>query len=84
MPALITSTSFTCATCEAAINGSPTFDTGLPFCCAGCAAGGPCLCSYDAEIANHPAVRYCLDIAPLLESGAERPGHTRRRLQRAG
>jgi hypothetical protein len=40
---------FTCVTCELAITGLPTFHVGLPFCCAGCVAGGPCTCSYDPE-----------------------------------
>ena len=38
---------FTCTTCEGAITGSPVFHLGLAFCCAGCAADGPCTCSYD-------------------------------------
>ncbi len=25
----------------------PVFHIGLPFCCAGCAADGPCMCTYD-------------------------------------
>ena len=40
---------FRCTNCEAPIRGSPTFFVGLAFCCAGCVAGGPCTCSYDAE-----------------------------------
>ena len=37
----------TCVTCELEIVGRPEFHVGLPFCCAGCVAGGPCSCSYD-------------------------------------
>jgi hypothetical protein len=40
---------FACVTCEVAITGSPVFYVGLPFCCAGCVADGPCRCSYDDE-----------------------------------
>lgn len=40
---------FTCVTCEMPIVGQPVFHVGLPFCCAGCAADGPCGCSYDLE-----------------------------------
>jgi hypothetical protein len=40
---------FSCTNCEAAIRGSAIFFVGLPFCCAGCVAGGPCTCSYDVE-----------------------------------
>ena len=40
---------FHCVTCEAAIVAQPTFHVGLAFCCAGCVADGPCICSYDDE-----------------------------------
>jgi len=42
-----TQPTFTCATCDTVIGGHPTFHLGLAFCCAGCAADGPCMCSYD-------------------------------------
>ena len=38
---------FACASCEIEITGSPVFHIGIPFCCAGCVANGPCTCSYD-------------------------------------
>jgi len=53
---MATQPDFTCATCDATITHHPTFHVGLAFCCAGCAADGPCMCSYDAE-------------APLLVAG---------------
>ena len=40
---------FTCATCDHESVGHPVFHIGLTFCCAGCAADGPCMCSYDVE-----------------------------------
>ena len=43
---------FHCVTCEAPIVGPPTFHVGLAFCCAGCVADGPCICSYDDEPAT--------------------------------
>ncbi|HET8784707.1 MAG TPA: hypothetical protein VFM38_03670 [Candidatus Limnocylindrales bacterium] len=61
-------TPFTCVTCEIEIAGPVTFYVGLPFCCAGCVANGPCTCSYDevTDEASTPAdavsVRHCLDI----------------------
>jgi hypothetical protein len=39
---------FTCASCDATVVDGPVFHLGLAFCCAGCAADGPCMCSYDA------------------------------------
>ena len=46
------SSTFVCATCEADAGARPTFHLGLAFCCAGCAADGPCTCSYDLEPAE--------------------------------
>lgn len=58
---LSTDLPFTCVTCEIEIAGSPTFHVGLPFCCAGCVAGGPCICSYDTS-PNDSRIRECLDV----------------------
>jgi hypothetical protein len=41
---------FTCVSCELEIVGKAVFHVGLPFCCAGCVAGGPCTCSYDLDV----------------------------------
>ena len=57
---------FSCVTCEVEIGGAPTFHLGLAFCCAGCAADGPCICSYDREPTGTSRVRHCLDIADPL------------------
>jgi hypothetical protein len=62
---------FTCVTCEAEIVGSPTFHVGLPFCCAGCVANGPCLCSYDADGGGAPA-RALAEAAERAVAMAER------------
>ena len=51
---LSTQLPFTCVTCEVEINGTPEFYVGLPFCCAGCVVGGPCICSYDDVAENAP------------------------------
>lgn len=50
MRRLCTEPPFTCASCEAQIEGRAVFHVGLPFCCAGCVAGGPCLCTYEEEL----------------------------------
>lgn len=69
-------TPFTCVTCEIEIAGPVTFYVGLPFCCAGCVANGPCTCSYDDVAAGSPsmaegsAVRHCLDIETAMGRGA--------------
>jgi hypothetical protein len=58
----------TCATCEITIAGAPIYHDGAAFCCAGCAAGGPCICSYDDEPAADSRVRHCRDLEGLLHS----------------
>jgi hypothetical protein len=40
---------WTCTSCLLEIHHQPTFHVGLAFCCAGCVADGPCVCSYDLE-----------------------------------
>ncbi len=35
-----------CANCDIEIRWPPTVVQGKPFCCSGCAAGGPCTCDY--------------------------------------
>ena len=71
---LSTDLPFTCVTCEIEITGPATFYVGLPFCCAGCAAGGPCMCSYD-DRQNDPHIRHCHDVeAAFGRKAAERIG----------
>lgn len=36
----------TCANCEEPIIREPVYQDGEPFCCSGCANGGPCICTY--------------------------------------
>ncbi|MEI8332666.1 MAG: hypothetical protein WCH74_02255 [Chloroflexota bacterium] len=48
-PSASTPYPFVCVTCDLLIAGNPVFHVGLPFCCAGCVADGPCMCSYDVE-----------------------------------
>lgn len=47
-----------CANCEELILGQPVYFDGGVFCCAGCTAGGPCVCTYAAAPANQapPAI----------------------------
>jgi hypothetical protein len=61
--------SFTCVTCEAAIAGGLVIHVGLPFCCAGCVAGGPCICSYDEETENESDQRAIAHRAQRDEAG---------------
>jgi hypothetical protein len=74
-----TRSAFTCANCEIVIEGRPTVHVGVAFCCSGCVAGGPCICSYDrpahvpdAAVARGQ-VRDCLDITALDEEEPVQP-----------
>jgi hypothetical protein len=80
---LRTQSPFSCANCELEITGAPTFHMGLPFCCAGCVAGGPCICSYDDASAE--GVRHCLDVADVVAGSpsASPPALRRRRIPEA-
>jgi hypothetical protein len=41
-----------CATCEMAITGRPIYKMDETYCCIGCANNGPCVCSYEADMAE--------------------------------
>lgn len=56
MRRLSTEHPYSCVTCEAQIRAPAVFHLGLPFCCSGCAADGPCNCSYD-DVAPEPEDR---------------------------
>ena len=76
MPRPYPTQAFTCVSCELEIDGAPTFHLGLAFCCAGCAANGPCTCSYDRESVDASRVRHCHDVmdpTALPKPTAERP-----------
>jgi hypothetical protein len=58
--------SFTCASCDIVIAHHPTFHLGLAFCCAGCAADGPCMCTYDTgETAAAGAPIEAFELVPV-------------------
>jgi len=69
-----TQPTFTCATCDAPIAGHPTFHLGLAFCCAGCAADGPCMCSYDhLGHFDSPGAAVVVEAATVEAAVAETP-----------
>lgn len=41
-----------CASCEGEITARPVYRTDEAYCCVGCAAGGPCVCNYEADLAD--------------------------------
>ena len=80
-----TQPTFTCATCDAQIAHHPVFHLGLAFCCAGCAADGPCMCSYDvvvepaADFREVPVATVAVAVPPPVATSGLKPGGARRR-----
>jgi hypothetical protein len=64
MTAIEQSSAPRCANCDVEIPWRPTIHGGQPYCCGGCAQGGPCYCSYDIDLTTR--------VWPLTADG-ERP-----------
>jgi hypothetical protein len=41
-----------CAACDGLITGRPVYRMDETYCCTGCAVGGPCVCTYEADLAD--------------------------------
>ena len=41
-----------CASCDGRITDRPVYRMDEAYCCVGCAEGGPCVCSYEADLAD--------------------------------
>lgn len=41
-----------CASCEGELTGPPVYRMDETYCCRECAHGGPCMCTYEADIAE--------------------------------
>ena len=62
-----------CHNCGIEIPWSPVVHQGHPFCCGGCAQGGPCYCSYDLATLSGPGPQWRLTRAALAAAPADRP-----------
>ena len=61
-----------CTTCGIANRWQPTIVEGKPYCCLGCAEGGPCACDYDnlpQQGVMNPLVIQAPDFRQNRESG---------------
>ena len=57
-----------CASCEGVITGRPVYQLDEAYCCTGCADGGPCSCTYEADLAEDAVDRIGLPFAmPVRE-----------------
>jgi hypothetical protein len=41
-----------CASCDGAITDRPVYRMDEAYCCLGCAQNGPCICTYEADLAD--------------------------------
>lgn len=41
-----------CASCDGAITGRPVYRMDEAYCCLGCAQNGPCICTYEQDLAD--------------------------------
>jgi hypothetical protein len=52
-----------CASCEDLIAGKPVYRMDETYCCIGCAQGGPCMCTYESDMADDGVDRLGLPFA---------------------
>jgi hypothetical protein len=62
-----------CANCDIEILWSPTIVAGKPFCCTGCAAGGPCNCDYSqySSVKISGVIHYTFDQQETDRNGSD-------------
>ena len=59
-----------CANCEEPILGQPVFFDGGVYCCTGCIAGGPCVCTYQVPAPQTEPVAPLAVVASVYEAPA--------------
>ena len=64
-----------CASCDGVITGRPVYFMDETYCCLGCSGGGPCICTYEADMAEDGVDHLGLPFpapqaAPVLEERA--------------
>ena len=62
-----------CASCEGQITGTPVYRMDEAYCCVGCAHRGPCMCTYESDMADDGVIGVGLLAAPSPVSDSEQP-----------
>jgi hypothetical protein len=61
-----------CASCEGKITGRPVYRMDEAYCCIGCVDGGPCVCNYEADLAedgvDHLGLLVRVEAAPVPDA----------------
>ena len=52
-----------CASCDGVITDRPVYRMDEAYCCLGCAQNGPCICSYEQDLADDGVDRLGLPFA---------------------
>ena len=60
-----------CASCDGIITGRPVYRMDETYCCLGCAQGGPCICTYEQDLADDGVDHLGLPFAmePVVAAG---------------
>jgi hypothetical protein len=60
-----------CASCELQLTGRPVYFMDETYCCTGCANGGPCVCTYELDMAddgvNGMGLPFAVETEPVAE-----------------
>jgi hypothetical protein len=59
-----------CASCDGLITDRPVYRMDEAYCCLGCAGGGPCVCTYEADLADDGVDHLGLPFAASLPAPA--------------
>lgn len=70
-----------CASCDAVLTGRPVYRMDEAYCCIGCANDGPCMCTYEQDLAedgvDHLGLPFLMPAPVTAEAGTPlvaRPG----------
>ena len=72
-----------CASCEIPLTDRPVLRMDEAYCCIGCAQGGPCVCTYEADLADDGVDRLSLPFALAEPVSAFEPAESLRASVRA-
>jgi hypothetical protein len=78
-----------CASCDGRITDRPVYAMDEAYCCHGCAQGGPCVCSYETDLADDGVdglgLPFAMDAATLtVDERLAPPRDRERRPERVG
>jgi hypothetical protein len=63
-----------CASCEGELTGMPVYRMDETYCCRECAYGGPCMCTYESDLAEDGVDGLGLPFAlPAMDDAVPQP-----------